>query len=292
VIPWPAISADISQSTGWEQALSVEGAVSGGDINRAFMVKFGSMSLFVKVNKAARIQMFAAEALGLQELANSKTLKVPEPVCYGSDGKTAWLVLEYLPLNGLCDATRLGRGLAAMHRVKRDRFGWERDNTIGSTPQHNDWQDDWTQFWRQQRLGFQFELAARNGHGGKLQNRGQRLLADLPALLRGHSPSASLLHGDLWSGNAGYTDQGTAVIFDPAVYFGDRETDIAMTELFGGFGAGFHSAYREAYPLNSGYSVRKNLYNLYHVLNHLNLFGGGYATRALSMTERLLAEIG
>ena len=290
--PWQAISADICESTGQRQAFSVEGAVSGGDINRTWRVKFGSMPLFVKLNSAARIQMFAAEAKGLRELASSNTLKVPQAVCYGSDEQTAWLVLEHLPLDGQGDTRELGRGLAAMHRVKRKQFGWERDNTIGSTPQHNDWQDNWTQFWRQQRLGFQFELAARNGHGGQLQDRAQRLLADLPALLGSHTPSPSLLHGDLWSGDTAFTDQGTPVIFDPAVYFGDRETDIAMTELFGGFGPGFYSAYREAYPLDSGYSVRKKLYNLYHVLNHLNLFGGGYAARALSMTESLLAEIG
>jgi fructosamine-3-kinase len=170
------------------------------------------------------------------------------------------------------------------------RFGWDRDNTIGSTPQLNEPSVDWVTFWRERRLGYQLELAARNGYRGRLKQRGERLLDGLGALLD-HNPVPSLLHGDLWGGNLGYDEAGEPVIFDPACYFGDREADLAMTELFGGFGRRFWAAYQEAWPLSEGYPVRKHLYNLYHVINHLNLFGGGYLSQAESMIDRLLAEI-
>jgi fructosamine-3-kinase len=182
----------------------------------------------------------------------------------------------------------LGRGLAALHANHAERFGWHRDNTIGSTPQPNAWSDSWLEFWRDRRLAQQLELAHRNGHA---LARGDALLAGLHQLLDGHEPRPSLLHGDLWGGNAGFTDGGEPVVYDPACYCGDREADLAMTELFGGFRPAFHAAYREAAPLAPGYPLRRDLYNLYHVLNHLNLFGGGYLRQAGSMIDRLLSEI-
>ena len=183
-----------------------------------------------------------------------------------------------------------GRQLAAMHRNGRERFGWHRDNTIGSTPQPNASSADWIKFWREQRLGFQLRLAARNGHGGRLQSQGEKLLECFPALID-HDPQPALLHGDLWGGNLGYDSDGHPVIYDPAVYYGDREAELAMTELFGGFPGHFYAAYEEAWPLEPGYRVRKTLYNLYHILNHLNMFGGGYLGQAQRMIDRLLAEV-
>ena len=177
-----------------------------------------------------------------------------------------------------------------MHRTTRAEFGWVRDNTIGATPQPNTPDPDWVRFWARQRLGFQLALAARNGHGGALQRLGETLLGRLPDLLD-HAPAPSLLHGDLWGGNLGYMRDGEPVIYDPAVYYGDREADLAMTELFGGFGGDFYAAYREAWPLDPGYASRRDLYNLYHVLNHLNLFGGGYLGQALNLLGRLLAQV-
>jgi fructosamine-3-kinase len=165
------------------------------------------------------------------------------------------------------------------------------DNTIGSTPQKNTPRQDWVAFWREQRLGYQLQLAARQGHGGALQRQGEQLLEYLPDFFTDHRPQASLLHGDLWSGNYSIDSQGQPVIFDPAVYFGDREADLAMTELFGGFGAEFYAAYNSSWPLEPGYAVRKTLYNLYHILNHLNLFGGGYLSQAQRMIQHLLAEV-
>jgi len=185
----------------------------------------------------------------------------------------------------------LGRMLAHMHEHTGERYGWARDNFIGLTPQANAWHDDWIAFWETQRLRPQLELAHRNGYGDALAQQGDALLAALPALLGGHRPPAALLHGDLWSGNAGALADGTPVIFDPAAYYGDPEADLAMTELFGGFMPAFYEGYREARDVDYGYAVRKTLYNLYHVLNHLNLFGGTYLHQAERMMRQLLAEV-
>jgi fructosamine-3-kinase len=134
-------------------------------------------------------------------------------------------------------------------------------------------------------------MAAANDAGARLVARGERLLEALPALLERHRPPASLLHGDLWSGNYAYTRDGEPAIFDPATYYGDRETDLAMTELFGGFPREFYAAYQSAWPLDAGYATRKRLYNLYHVLNHFNLFGGGYLAQAQGLIDGLLSEV-
>ncbi len=288
---WENIAADIGAATGIQARLDQQGAVGGGCINQAMRVQYGDEDYFVKLNSADQRAMFEAEARGLQELLDSCTLRVPRPVCWGEDGESAWLVMENLQLGGHGKGADLGAGLAQMHCVTRPEFGWVQDNTIGSTPQLNTPADDWVTFWREQRLQFQLDLAARHGHGGRLQSQGERLLDEFPALFTSYRPEAALLHGDLWSGNYSYTRQGEPAIFDPAVYYGDREADLAMTELFGGFGGDFYAAYREAYPLDPGYSVRKTLYNLYHILNHLNLFGGGYHSQALGMIDSLLSEL-
>lgn len=268
--------------------------VGGGCINEAWRVEGDPAPVFVKRNRGALADMFEAEAEGLRAIVDSDSVRAPRPLCTGVAGSRAFLVLEYLPFGhgtGSAQAI-LGRQLAAMHRATAPAFGWHRDNTIGSTPQVNDWTPDWVAFLRVHRLGYQYELAAANGFGGELTRLGERLLASLDGFFTDHRPQPSLLHGDLWSGNQGVLASGEPVIFDPATYYGDREADLAMTELFGGFGADFHAAYREAWPLDAGYEVRKVLYNLYHILNHLNLFGGGYHGQALSMTRRLLAELG
>ena len=289
---WEAIGAGLMKATGKQGTATPLGAVGGGCINEAVRVQYGGQTYFVKLNSAVHADMFAAEARGLRELRDSHSLRVPEPLCWGDDGQSAWLVLEDLALGGSGDPAALGHGLARLHRVTQPQFGWVQDNTIGSTPQINTPEPDWVVFWREHRLRFQLDLAARQGHGGRLRARGERLLDEFPRLFAAYRPAASLLHGDLWSGNYAYTRDGEPVIFDPAVYYGDREADLAMTELFGGFGREFYAAYREAYPLDEGYAVRKTLYNLYHVLNHLNLFGGGYLSQAQGMIDRLLSELG
>lgn len=287
-----ALARAISQATGEVFKPENRRAVSGGSINTTEVLEGGGRKFFVKLNTAARLDMFEAEVEGLVEIANSKSVRVPQPVCCGTHGDRAYLVLEHLDIgrgNGKTDEL-LGQQLAAMHRATRTRFGWRRANTIGSTPQLNAETDDWLTFYREQRLRFQLELAAANGHGGNLLRRGEQLLEKIPAFFTGYQPQPSLLHGDLWGGNHAALNDGTPVIFDPAVYFGDREADLAMTELFGGFGDDFYATYRAAWPLDPGYRVRRDLYNLYHVLNHLNLFGGGYRAQAEQMIERLLSE--
>ena len=266
-------------------------AVGGGSINESCrLTGRDGREWFLKLNDAAYVDMFAAEAAGLEELAAARAVRVPLPLAHGTAQGYAYLLQEYLHLgrSGAGAAAALGRQLAAQHRVTQNRFGWHCDNTIGRTPQTNAWTDNWVAFWSDHRLGFQLELARRNGHDHGLLQRGRALQARLPELLQDHSPSASLLHGDLWGGNWGALADGTPVIFDPAVYYGDRETDLAMTTLFRGYPDEFYAAYQGEWPLASGYEQRFRLYNLYHVLNHLNLFGGAYMGQALDLIDGLL----
>ena len=287
---WSEIAAAIGAASGTPFELAERTSAGGGCINTAYTLRDrDGRRFFVKLNRAARLAMFEAEAAGLDALRASGAIRVPQPICTGVAGGEAWLVLEHLDLGGRGDARRLGRQLAALHRTSQAQFGWHRDNTIGDTPQPNTPSDDWVAFLHEQRLGHQLHLAKRQGAGHELIEAGERLLDTLPAFFSDYRPMPSLLHGDLWGGNYAFA-QGEPVLFDPAVYYGDREADLAMTELFGGFPADFYAAYREAWPLDPGYGVRKTLYKLYHVLNHFNMFGGGYGKQAQGMMQRLLAE--
>jgi fructosamine-3-kinase len=232
--------------------------------------------------------MFEAEAEGLAALKKAGAVRVPEVYDVGSDVDGAYIEMERFELERGTEraAAVLGEQLAALHRHTADLHGWHRDNTIGPTPQHNPQTNDWVAFFREHRLVYQLDLAARNGYTGELQDLGNRLAERLEDLFEGYDPAASLLHGDLWAGNWGVAD-GVPVIFDPAVYYGDRETDIAMTRLFGGFGDAFYREYERALPLEAGSAERLELYKLYHVLNHLNLFGSGYLDQALSILRGL-----
>ena len=289
---WQAIAADLSRAAGSPFTVSHAEPAGGGSINRAFRLDSDGQHFFVKLNLAARLEMFQAELAGLKELAATEAVRVPVPICCGSDAFFSWIVLEHLEFgNTTKGMSALGAKLALLHRCTAANFGWERDNTIGSTPQHNEWCDDWIVFLRERRIGFQLQLAQRNGYGGRLQSSGDKLCTELDAFFTGHRPGASLLHGDLWSGNAAVLADGEPAIFDPAVYYGDREADLAMTELFGGFPPAFYRGYDDAWPLDPGYRVRKQLYNLYHLLNHLNLFGGSYLAPAQAAIDALLGEI-
>lgn len=288
---WTALSQHISDATGVPFQMRRQRSVGGGCINRAYIMEDGQLRYFVKTNTLDKAAMFAAEAAGLQAILASRTVRTPQPICHGMAEDQSYLVLEFIELeNGSGQsAALLGEQLAAMHRVTAARYGWDIDNTIGATPQINTWQDDWVHFYGEQRLRFQLDLAARNG--SPLQAKGEKLIDRLPDFFISYQPQVALLHGDLWGGNWGEDAEGKPVIFDPALYYGDREADLAMTELFGGYPPSFYTAYAAAYPLDAGYATRKELYNLYHILNHFNLFGGGYGEQAARMMGRLLAAL-
>ena len=276
---WAAITAELGLNN------EIPQPVSGGDISAAWRVG----NLFLKTGPASSSDMFSAEAEGLSELAAPGAIRIPQVVACGVHSDTAFLATEWLELGRATRDTeaRLGEQLALLHATTGDRFGWHRDNTIGLTPQHNDWSDDWIDFFRERRLGFQLQLAAENGFSGSLQEQGARLLKRLPVFFENHEPRPALLHGDLWGGNWGSCD-GVPVIFDPAVYYGDPESDLAMTRLFGGFGPAFYDAYAAHTPPAAGSHDRCDLYQLYHVLNHLNLFGSAYLGRAQELINKLL----
>ncbi|WP_174763995.1 fructosamine kinase family protein [Anabaena sp. UHCC 0253] len=287
---WTEIDTHISQITG-EKFLSQQHlSISGGCINQGYAVSDGKLTYFVKLNQATKAEMFAAEMLGLQQMYTTGTIRVPKPLCWGTTGNSSYIVLEWLEMTTGNNKSwqEMGRKLAAMHKITSNQgFGWDMNNTIGSTPQINNLSNSWIEFYTQHRLGYQFKLAKRRGGNFPLEDK---LLTAIPELLANHQIKPSLVHGDLWGGNAGFTVESEPVIFDPATYFGDREVDIAMTELFGGFPPTFYQGYEEIFPLDTGYENRKILYNLYHVLNHFNLFGGSYGSQANRMIEKILTK--
>ncbi len=285
------LSAEISRASGRPFRAHASREAGGGCIHRAQVLEGDDAKWFVKLNAPDVLPLFEAECDGLEALAGTETFHVPRPLCCGVAEEQAYLVLEYLELRPVAerpDAIAFGRALAALHRSCGARYGWPRDNFIGATPQINTENDSWPRFFAAARLLPQLARAATHGHA--LRNKGELLAEKLPAFFLDVRPQPSLLHGDLWHGNAAMSG-GLPALFDPAVYHGDRETDLAMTELFGGFPEAFYAAYREAWPHTEGYESRKTLYNLYHVLNHLNLFGAGYLRQAERMIDWLLAEL-
>lgn len=242
--------------------------------------------VFRKSGPESSLPVFEAEAAGLEALRAVGEVRVPQVFGVGAADGESWLEIERLALESPSSdtAARFGVQLARLHRHTGEAYGWHRDNTIGATPQINDWSDDWVDFFRRHRLGHQVSLAADNGYD--LRAAGKRLSERLPEIFADYEPAASLTHGDLWAGNWGSVD-GEPVIFDPAVYYGDRESDIAMTMLFGGFGREFYRAYEKEWPMDAGHEKRVKLYQLYHVLNHLNLFGSPYLGRAQQLFDEL-----
>ena len=292
-----ALGAAISEAIGAKFDVTSTAPVGGGCIHTALEVSGksanGEPRYFAKVNEASSAALFEAEADGLAALAAARCVTVPRVVARGHDDERAWLVLQWLDLAPLADpsASALGHALASQHRIAQERFGWARDNFIGASPQANGWSDDWHAFWRDKRLHPQLRMAACKRLPSRMIDRGERLVADCGALILGRRVEKSLLHGDLWGGNVAALEGAVPAFFDPAVYVGDREADVAMTELFGGFPPGFMAGYRANWSLEGGYAVRRDLYNLYHVLNHANLFAGNYVRQAEQSIERLLAEI-
>lgn len=285
----------------WEQlsiSLVARTPVGGGCIHRAWCLQTADGErLFAKTNRADQWPLLEAEAEGLRALAGVAPpgLRVPTPLAMGETGGQAVLVLPWLEMARRSppagDWVTFGAHLALLHRRSLENpsggqgFGWARDNFIGSSPQPNRRERNWGLFFTECRLRPQFQWLCQKG----LELQGaERLLERLPSWLDGRDAEPCLVHGDLWSGNGAVLAGGEASVFDPAVYRGDRETDLAMARLFGGFPEAFFEGYREEWPLAEGWQTRQNVYNLYHLLNHANLFGGSYNQQAQSVVSTLL----
>jgi fructosamine-3-kinase len=271
--------------------------VAGGCISSGCRLDTGDGPVFLKYRAGAPAGFFAAEADGLRALhhAAAEALRVPDVLALedGDRDVPAWLAIEWLEpgRRGADFDARLGRGLAALHGAPAAGWGWEADNYIGSLPQANAPTAGWPAFWRTRRLEPQMDLARRAGRLPATEAEWTRLLDALPDRLGAASEAdgPSQLHGDLWSGNVLAAAEGPALI-DPSAYRGHREVDLAMAELFGGFGAGFHAAYGEARPLRPGYPRRRPVYQLYYLLVHVNLFGGGYVEQTAATLRHALAD--
>jgi len=278
--------------------------VGGGCIHRAWQLELADgRQWFLKSNGAEALPLLLAEAEGLRALARwaRPPLLVPAPLGVGLLAGQALLLLPWLVLSSASGSSGsgasgdgwfgVGVGLADLHRASAEsgtskgRFGWSRDNVIGSNPQINSWDNDWGRFFVDWRLAPQLRWAADQGQ--KLRGAKQ-LLELVPHWLGGHQVKPALVHGDLWSGNAALLASGGGALFDPAVYWGDREVDLAMAQLFGGFPKAFFAGYESSWPLEPGAQDRVASYNLYHLLNHANLFGGGYWFQAQSCIDGLL----
>lgn len=286
---WHLLCGRIGSAGGKPVRAQHHAPVAGGCIHKAARLSTDAGIFFVKRNSADCLDPFEAEAEGLDAMAETGTIRVPRPVLATVIGKEAFLVLEFIAF-GRGDAEgarRMGRELARMHALPQEHFGWRRDNHIGPTPQPNPLSDDWPSFFRDHRLAWQFHLLAK--HGVEFR-RGEALLGRIERFFEDERPEASLLHGDLWGGNAAYDADGIPVLYDPATHWGHDEADLAMTELFGGFPSTFYEGYFAERPRRSGYRRRRDLYNLYHILNHALLFGGGYAAQAEAIIDRLARD--
>ena len=265
--------------------------VGGATFDQACIAQSKSDNFFVKFGTTG--SRITAEFEGLQELEKSNTVRVPRPILLGCSEGTTYMVTECISFAGPRSDSfeQLGHQMAMLHRFVHEKHGWASDNYIGATSQPNSQNKNWLEFFSTNRLSHQLRIAHKNGYCGNVQTLGTRLLDNLVNLLGSHTPVPSLLHGDLWSGNCSFDAKGNPVIFDPAVYYGDREADIAMTSLFGGFPSDFYHAYLEAWPFPEGHHERSDLYQLYHILNHLNLFGRVYLGQAESMMRRILSIV-
>lgn len=287
-----AVERRLAEADGRVRRIVGSSPVGGGSIHRAAVVELDDGEhRFVKHSANAPEGMFEREAEGLVALGAAGEIRVPgEPLPGGDDGVGRFLIMEAIPTGrpGGSFFETFGRRFARLHRATRGRrFGFDHDNYIGSTPQPNPWSESWVDFYREHRLGFQLELARSRGlSDAELDRLGDRLLERLGEWIDLPAEPACLLHGDLWAGNYLADEAGEPVLIDPAVYRGHREADLAMTRLFGGFEPAFYRAYEAEWPLPPGSEARLALYELYHLLNHLNLFGRSYRGRAVAILRR------
>lgn len=273
-----------------EHGLSID-SVSGGDTCQATRLRCSDATVFVKSASLQQAGLLSSEADGLQALAESGCVRVPKVLGRGQFevGEGAWLALEALELRPRDEVAdrRLGQQLAALHACTGEQFGWRRNNYIGRMPQSNRPNSDWAVFFREQRLRPQIERLLTRFPERKLAPDAERVLARWSSICADHKPPPALLHGDLWAGNAASLADQQPVVYDPAVHFGDGECDLAMADLFGGFSRTFFAAYEQARPLPEGWQRRRAFYQLYHLLNHANLFAGAYVARVATELARL-----
>lgn len=264
-------------------------SVSGGCISNAYKITLDDKrNLFLKINHSHPADMFRKEANGLKELLKSSVINIPKVIAVDD----SFILLEYMEASAKQRNffEDFGRSFAQMHKFSSDSFGFYEDNYIGSTKQINipgeNEKNNWTSFYFNKRIFFQFKLAEKNGYVTDDLRKGISFLEDnIEKILSGSEEPPSILHGDLWGGNYMVNENGNVCLIDPAVYYGHREADLAMTKLFGGFSESFYTSYNETYPLKEGYNFRENIYKLYHVLNHLNLFGSSYYLQSISLIK-------
>lgn len=286
---WQTLIQQLSDTLMFEFNPVEKEKVSGGDISDCYMISDGEQRYFVKINTRDSLAKFEIEGENLRSLRETSTVQVPELVMIGTSKNHAFIVLNYLPTKPLDNATNsyeFGVQLAKLHQWgEQKEYGFDADNYIGSTLQPNPWDKKWGRFFAEQRIGWQLQLLREKGI--ELFNISE-LVDVVQSRLANHSPRPSLLHGDLWHGNVANSVFGP-ICYDPACYWGDRECDIAMTELFEGFQPEFYQGYESILPLSLDYVERKNIYNLYHVLNHYNQFGGHYLVEAESLIKKILS---
>jgi len=284
---WNTILAQLSVETGQAIRLISYKPVHGGDISRAFQLITTAGAFFVKVNSSRLADMFRKEYSGLQAIQQTGSVAVPRPLCAGTTGNDQFLVLEWMETGRPADdfPQQFGHALATLHRQSHIQFGWVEDNYIGSLVQPNHYADNWPAFYASQRILPLMERAAREGRCEKKDVAMALAVCNKLSSIFPAEP-ASLLHGDLWSGNYITGSNGYACVFDPAVYYGHREMDLAMMLLFGGFDPLLYQYYNQAYPLEKNWLRRTDLCQLYPLLVHLILFGGGYYARVKAILEK------
>jgi len=288
----PQLSKHLEQQLSgvFQQAIKILNwqAVSGGCINQAYKLSCDSgITVFIKLNSASLLDMFRAEQQGLKILAKTHSIIVPKPILLGSFEQQSYLILEHLDISSHFDEVDFARQLGLLHSNHNSQFGFEINNYIGSSPQSNKWHEDWFDFFIEQRLEKQHSMLSRQCPSASIDRLWPTFIQACTDLFASHKPIAAILHGDLWQGNIGSVT-GQSCIFDPAVYYGDHETDLAMLEVFGNPSNRFYQAYQEVMPIQPGFEQRKVFYNLYHILNHANLFGPSYSTQALAMMKQIV----
>ncbi|EOA24392.1 hypothetical protein CARUB_v10017641mg [Capsella rubella] len=266
-------------------------SVGGGCINLATHYHTDAGSFFVKTNRSIGPAMFEGEALGLEAMYETSTIRVPKPHKVGAlPTGGSYIIMEFIDFGGSRGyQAELGRKLAEMHKagISSKGFGFEVDNTIGSTPQINTWSSNWIEFYGEKRLGYQLELARDQYGDSAIYQKGQTLIQNMASLFENVAIEPCLLHGDLWSGNIAYDKNNEPVILDPACYYGHNEAEFGMSWC-AGFGESFYNAYFKVMPKQPGFEKRRDLYLLYHYLNHYNLFGSGYRSSAMSIIDDYL----